>query len=41
MDLRTVFVARTGQDNAGIAVINDRVAVAGTHNAQLIEEIAG
>jgi hypothetical protein len=42
MDLRTVFFARTSQDSAGIAaVINDQVAVAGTHNAQLIEEIAG
>lgn len=42
MDLCTVFVARTSQDNAGIAAaIIDRVAVAGTHNAQLIEEIAG
>jgi hypothetical protein len=43
MDLCTVFVARTSQVNAGIATaISDQVAIAGTHNAQLlIEEFAG
>ena len=36
------FFARTGMDNTGIAAtINDRVAVAGSHIAKLIEEIAG
>ncbi|HXV21441.1 MAG TPA: hypothetical protein VD811_10700 [Desulfuromonadales bacterium] len=42
MDLPPFFFARTGMDNTGIAAtINDRVAVAGSHIAKLIEEIAG
>jgi hypothetical protein len=42
MTLHTVFFAGTGHDARGIAgAINDQVAVAGMHNAQMIEEIAG
>jgi hypothetical protein len=42
MGLCTAFFARTSQDYVGTAAtINDQAAVAGMHNAQLLEEIAG